>query len=214
MERKVRRYDGDGITVEFEPSRCIHAAECVRSLSAVFDPDARPWIRPGNADADTIASVVRRCPSGALHYRRPDAHETPATANTIRIMPDGPLYVTGRIRLHLPGGEVRDETRVALCRCGLSSNKPFCDNSHRTTGFTDPGRVAEHRFGTSREDTGGVLDVRLAPTGPILIEGLVRVVPSEGPAGEGGKCALCRCGGSGSKPYCDGTHARIGFSPE
>jgi CDGSH-type Zn-finger protein len=51
--------------------------------------------------------------------------------------PNGPLFVRGRLRIVGDDGEViREDTRVALCRCGGSSNKPFCDGTHRRNGFT------------------------------------------------------------------------------
>jgi CDGSH-type Zn-finger protein len=46
------------------------------------------------------------------------------------------LFVRGNVRIfdqdHTP---VRQDTRVTLCRCGASANKPFCDGSHRRIGF-------------------------------------------------------------------------------
>ena len=55
---------------------------------------------------------------------------------SVEVRPNGPLFVRGRVRITRPGGEVgTDEVRVALCRCGASQNKPFCDNSHRLIGF-------------------------------------------------------------------------------
>ena len=141
MERKSRQYQADGITVEYELSRCIHAAECVHGLPQVFDPKARPWIQPGNAAIDKVAEVVRRCPTGALRYRRTDGgeDEQPARENTVRLAPDGPLYLEGRLRVELADGEVIEEPRIALCRCGDSKHKPFCDNTHVDESFSDPG---------------------------------------------------------------------------
>ena len=44
--------------------------------------------------------------------------------------------VRGQVRIVDPnGGLIREDTRVALCRCGASGNKPFCDGSHRRIGF-------------------------------------------------------------------------------
>lgn len=75
-ERTDRRpYEGRSITVTFEAGRCRHAAECVRGLPEVFDTGRRPWIQPDGADADRVAAVVRRCPSGALRYERTDGAE-------------------------------------------------------------------------------------------------------------------------------------------
>ena len=69
MKKKPRVYEGRDITVEYDAARCIHVAECVKGLPAVFDPNRRPWVDPDAATADEIAAVVRRCPTGALHYR-------------------------------------------------------------------------------------------------------------------------------------------------
>ena len=66
-----RTYDAETISVTYDASLCFHAAECVRGLPEVFHPDVRPWITPQAADADRVAEVVERCPSGALsHVRR------------------------------------------------------------------------------------------------------------------------------------------------
>ncbi len=52
------------------------------------------------------------------------------------MVPGGPLYVRGPIVLKDAAGAVVFEgTRAALCRCGASQNKPFCDNSHLQVGF-------------------------------------------------------------------------------
>ena len=50
--------------------------------------------------------------------------------------------------------------------------------------------------------------------GPFLVEGPFRLVDADGneyPVPEGKKVSLCRCGGSTRKPFCDGTHSRVGF---
>ncbi|MDX1644676.1 MAG: (4Fe-4S)-binding protein, partial [Thermoanaerobaculia bacterium] len=64
-ERKIRRYETDDLTVLYDVERCIHAEECVHGLPQVFDPDRRPWIEPGEAPAEDVARVIRRCPTGA-----------------------------------------------------------------------------------------------------------------------------------------------------
>jgi hypothetical protein len=51
--------------------------------------------------------------------------------------PDGPLLIRGDVDIVGPDGEVLPRRRrtVALCRCGLSALKPFCDGSHKAAGF-------------------------------------------------------------------------------
>jgi CDGSH-type Zn-finger protein/ferredoxin len=50
------------------------------------------------------------------------------------------------------------------------------------------------------------------PDGPYVVKNLSRVSNRKGAIAVGGAAAFCRCGGSGNKPFCDGTHAKIGFS--
>jgi uncharacterized Fe-S cluster protein YjdI/CDGSH-type Zn-finger protein len=124
-------YYGDQITVRFDLSRCLHVGVCVRTIPAVFDTKRRPWVLPDAGEADQIAEVIRRCPSGALHYEYTDPSRpveqghTPVSVHTA----DGePLWVEGDVAIVHNGNEV-PETRAALCRCGSSGNAPFCDAS-------------------------------------------------------------------------------------
>jgi uncharacterized Fe-S cluster protein YjdI/CDGSH-type Zn-finger protein len=140
----VRHYSDDAIEITYDPHRCIHAAECIRGLPAVFDCNRMPWIVPSEARADEIARVVARCPSGALHFRRRDGgpDESPELPTTVVPTAGGPFFVRGLVQLRSAhGGAVFEDFRMALCRCGQSRNKPFCDNSHLYSGFDDPGGV-------------------------------------------------------------------------
>lgn len=59
---------------------------------------------------------------------------------TITVRPNGPLKIEGPVRLvdvdgrELSGGRP-DKRGIALCRCGASADKPFCDGSHNRIGF-------------------------------------------------------------------------------
>jgi uncharacterized Fe-S cluster protein YjdI len=135
----TRTYEGEGIEVHWEPGLCIHVRNCVRELPNVFVPDARPWVAVDAADADAVAAAIEKCPTGALHYRRLDGGppEEPEDETTIDPRPNGPLFLRGHVRIVGDDGRViREDTRVALCRCGGSGNKPFCDGTHRRIGFT------------------------------------------------------------------------------
>ena len=139
---EARVYADGRIEVEWEPRLCIHTQRCVHTLPEVFDAQARPWIRLDRADADRIAGAVALCPTGALHFRRLDGgpeEEAPAEPVVVP-RPNGPLFVHGRVRIEDADGTlIREDTRLALCRCGASENKPFCDGSHRRIGFqTEP----------------------------------------------------------------------------
>ena len=142
MTRRLHTYDGADVTVTFDASRCIHNAHCVRHLPAVFDTAKRPWVQPDNADAAQLLAIVAGCPTGALQATARDgttaadslAHDANATLHLTR---NGPIFVRGQVTL-TDGDDtpLASDTRVALCRCGLSQRKPFCDNSHRTAGWT------------------------------------------------------------------------------
>ena len=135
----AKSYRNDHIEVSFDSDICVHAQFCIRQLPAVFDVQRRPWILVDAAAADETAEQVRRCPSGALQYRRLDggADETPDVPATVTALRNGPLALRGDLDIRASDGTlVRHDTRVVLCRCGGSAHKPFCDGTHRTNGFT------------------------------------------------------------------------------
>jgi CDGSH-type Zn-finger protein/uncharacterized Fe-S cluster protein YjdI len=211
-QTKLHRYEGRSGIVTYDVKRCTHAAECVHGLPAVFDPNAKPWINPDGADAAALAAAVTRCPSGALAIERPDGGiaSTPA-ANTATLTANGPTYLRGDIAVVSFDGVVRTETRMALCRCGASQNKPYCDGSHTATAFLDPGRLpADSVAGLT--PAGGKLAVTPLPNGPVKCEGPLTITGSDGRGTTTDKAFLCRCGASVNKPYCDGTHKKIGFA--
>lgn len=136
---------------------------------------------------------------------------TTKAPNTASVIVDGPVRVRGR--LSISGKPTDAPDGVALCRCGHSGNKPFCDGSHKAAGFSDAGSVADP--GDPLAESGGPLAVTIAPNGPILLRGNLSIVDGTGEtAWKGAKTALCRCGQSANKPFCDGTHTRAGFTAE
>lgn len=215
---KIREYRGETISVQYDAGRCIHEAECVRELPQVFDVEKRPWIDPDSAGADRLAEVVCRCPTGALKFQRSDGgpSESAAEENAIRIGADGPLYLEGDLIIEDSEGQtlLRD-TRIAFCRCGASRNKPFCDGAHSRASFRDDGKLTEPVKVREPSDGRGPLKIRMRPDGPLLIDGPVMVSSADGSAtlvvGGG---ALCRCGSSQRKPFCDGAHRAIGFTDQ
>lgn len=136
-----RAYRGQDVEVSFDLDVCIHVGACLAGLPGVFELHRRPWIDPDNADPDAVASVVESCPSGALQYRRLDggADEDPPTPTQITPLRNGPLLVHGLVQVTHGDGTTETFPRATLCRCGLSKNKPFCDNSHLSSDFTAPG---------------------------------------------------------------------------
>lgn len=207
----VHRYPGEGFTVEFESGRCLHAAECVRRLPAVFDTKRRPWVSPTAAAASVIRDTVLHCPTGALQFREQSGElaERPPARAVVRLATQGPLYLEGEIELDTALGR-RRETRVALCRCGHSRLKPFCDDSHVDAGFDDPGVCqVTSPLGTAAF---GKVSVSYADRGPLVLRGNFELRDAHGQVVfVGERAALCRCGGSKKKPFCDATHKRDGF---
>jgi len=236
-DSRTLTYTGTDIEIAYDPVRCLHAAECVKGLNAVFDPDRKPWVDPNRASPGEIAAIIERCPTGALRARRLDGgpEETPAERTTLRVAADGPFYARGDLRVELAGSEEpRVEMRAAFCRCGASSAKPFCDGAHEKIGFEDAGRVDLSRAlpPESTEPAGsqggegdlegegvappGAIDVTPVANGPLRFEGVIEICGS-GEASPGGRFAgayLCRCGASANKPFCDGSHRDIEFVAE
>jgi len=215
---KPHEYRGKTITVLYDAQRCIHAKECARGAPEVFNSDAKPWVGPDNAEAKAIAVVIKRCPTGALHYQAADSSlaERAEPSNTLTITPHGPSYLRGSfVMVAEDEKELLSDTRAALCRCGASKNQPFCDNSHFAVAFDDPGTAAPGVDARKEMATSGKL--RLVPTanGPLHLQGQITIRnAADQVIFEGTETWLCRCGASGSKPFCDGSHERISFRTE
>ena len=135
-----RPYVGREVTIADNRSICAHAGFCTSELRAVFKSGRKPWITPDEADVEAIASTILKCPSGALAYEIDGiAFGDQERAPTITVSKDGPYYVTGGVELLHPRGlHGPSREHFALCRCGQSKNKPFCDGTHWYAGFRDP----------------------------------------------------------------------------
>ncbi len=212
MSDHVKRYEGKEATVTWDKRLCLHVGECGRADNALFTAKRDPWCAPDEATIAEVEDVCQRCPTGALAYTRADGEgERAADVNRIIVSNNGPLYVTGELDIEgaaedMPGVRFR----AALCRCGASKNKPFCDNSHEKSGFVDRGAVGQSR--SLDGPASGPLAIKLAPKGPLLLRGAVEILASTGRvAWAGEKAALCRCGESKNKPFCDGSHNDVGF---
>ena len=213
MSDKVQEYRGKHVVVRFYGSRCIHSRNCVLGRPDVFVPNAPgAWIQPDNASAEAVAEIAHNCPSGAITYERLDSspQETAPKVNVVRIRENGPLAFHAELQI---AGQA-SVYRATLCRCGASKNKPLCDGSHVGAGFTASGEPpAQESAALAQRD--GTVRVKPAKNGPLLIEGNLEVVTGTGRTILRTRtAALCRCGGSANKPYCDGTHGKIGFVAE
>jgi uncharacterized Fe-S cluster protein YjdI len=139
MADTTKEYSNGEVTIVWKPEVCIHSAFCVGGLPSVFNNKARPWINAQGANTDEIKAQVSKCPSGALTYYMNNAEtEAPQieSESVVEIVPNGPVLVFGNVRIkHSDGREEHKNKMTALCRCGASSNKPFCDGTHKKNGF-------------------------------------------------------------------------------
>lgn len=135
---KKKEYSNGEVTVVWQPEICIHSGVCFRGLPRVFQPRVRPWIKIDAASTESIVDQVKACPSGALSYYRNGEVDTieESLETQIVVRKNGPLLIHGTLRVtHNDGTEEIKNKITAFCRCGGSSNKPFCDGSHIKNNF-------------------------------------------------------------------------------
>jgi len=136
------------------------------------------------------------------------------SGNSIMVRPNGPLICKGDTEITLLNANeevILKDKEFALCRCGLSSNKPFCDGSHKTMEQDMTQSFSDER----EEDITAMVDgltitvkenAMYSIKGPVTIfsrDGLHKTTRTKG--------ALCRCGHSENKPFCDTKHKKCGF---
>lgn len=215
MNKKVLKYDDNEISVHYDVTRCTHAEKCVDGLPDVFDPNRKPWINPDSAPASEIADVIETCPTGALQYelKNSDRVEKAPSRNRVLLQKDGPIYMFGDIEVQ--GHEeniILEDTRFAFCRCGASSNKPACDNSHKRIDFEPHTNADRTKLRGASEHEHEKLIIKLMKDGPAILQGIYTVESDTFDSHTSDKgVALCRCGASTTKPFCDGSHKEVGF---
>ena len=130
--------------------------------------------------------------------------------NLIKVRENGPLLCTGEIEVYAEDGYLFTKSDdVALCRCGASKNKPFCDGTHREVGFENDGVFA------------GLDPVELQGEGPLIItmyddagmvaRGPMTIQGADGTSVTRNEAVFCRCGYSANKPFCDISHKEFNF---
>jgi CDGSH-type Zn-finger protein len=144
--RQAERFEGPTLVLDDAQSLCAFARFC--------DPKGQVWHLVLESDHPAAARLVEQqagdCPGGRLRARQ----RAPAPVDVRSVEPhfepsiglvqdaakgvSGSLWVRGGVEVHSADGSVYElRNRVALCRCGASGNKPFCDGSHVATGFND-----------------------------------------------------------------------------
>jgi CDGSH-type Zn-finger protein/uncharacterized Fe-S cluster protein YjdI len=201
---------GEQLDLIYEGRRCIHSRFCVTLAPRVFLANVQgPWIHPDAVPLERLVAVAEQCPSGAIRYHRRDGHpdEAAPEVNLAGLREAGPYAFHAALEIDgKPAG-----FRATLCRCGASKHKPYCDGSHHEVGFAASGEPASTRTDAlAKRD--GVLAVDPQPDGPLKVSGNLEIISGTGRVVARVTSAyLCRCGGSATKPFCDGTHRRIGF---
>ncbi len=205
--------EGEHLTLVYEGKKCIHSRFCVTGAPQVFLANVvGPWIHPDAIEAAKLIEIAHECPSGAIRYRRKDGgpEETAPPVNLVSIRENGPYAVRAEIKLD---GDSDDKRfRATLCRCGASKAKPFCDGSHHEIEFTATGEPATTKDTDMLAVRDGELAIDPLTDGPLHVRGNLEITSGTGRVvSRIQQAKLCRCGGSNTKPFCDGTHQRIGF---
>jgi CDGSH-type Zn-finger protein/uncharacterized Fe-S cluster protein YjdI len=206
----VETVQGEHLELTFETRRCIHSRFCVTWAPQVFLANVQgAWIHPDAMPVERLVEVAHACPSGAIRYRRKDGapDEAAPPVNLASLREGGPYAFRAALVIDgQPAGY-----RATLCRCGASKNKPYCDGSHHAIGFSASGEPASTKT-DALAVRDGVLAVDPQLNGPLRVRGNLEIVSGTGRVVARTTSAyLCRCGGSSTKPFCDGTHTRIGF---
>lgn len=201
-----KHLSSDG-TLYFDGAKCIHSRGCVLSRPDVFVPNVKgEWIHPERADDGELQALAENCPSGAIRYESNRKDASMPLVNTVHVRENGPYALNANIQYADGNGQ-----RMTLCRCGESKNKPYCDGSHATAKFSASGdpEMIESAALDARD---GPLNLDPRPNGPLHLSGNLEVCAGTGhTVNRVTETYLCRCGHSSSKPFCDGTHAKIGF---
>lgn len=205
--------EGEHVVLTFDNNKCIHARFCVMEAPETFLANIDgPWLYPDDTEPDLLYAIGRECPSGAISIARKDGgcEEKAPQVNILRVRENGPLAFNGDLTIN---GEDAGFRRT-LCRCGKSEKKPYCDGSHGPAGFEASGERAARDTNMPPERSGQI-DIRPQPNGPLMVSGHLEICGGTGTLIERtDSCRLCRCGASANKPFCDGSHARIGFRAE
>lgn len=132
--------------------------------------------------------------------------------NRITVRLNGPIVAQGELRLEDADGNLLEQnSELYLCRCGKTNNAPYCDGSHKHGDPELPDTFTDEKIENLDSNGPLVISVRhnamLIARGPMIIAG-----STSGSQTTRNKAALCRCGHSNNKPFCDASHKRCGFT--
>jgi len=133
--------------------------------------------------------------------------------NRIILIENGSIYFYGDIEVQdHEGKSLLRDSRISFCRCGKSSEQPLCDNTHKEIDWKADANADISKMPPSEQTEHGKLLIKLMKDGPAILEGNYTMESAELDEHSSSKgVALCRCGASSNKPFCDGTHKEIDF---
>ena len=151
---------------------------------------------------------------GLIKLEKKNNNKPVFSGNSIMVRPNGPLICKGDNEITLQNSDeelILKDKEFALCRCGLSDNKPFCDGTHKVKNIP----VAQS-FKDSREEDitniEGNLFITVKENAMYSVKGAFTLFSRDGASQTTRtKAALCRCGQSENKPFCDMSHKKCGF---
>lgn len=207
---EITTVEGKDLILSYNGQRCFHSRHCVLEASSVFLANVEgDWLLPDAMPSADLRGVCHNCPSGAITYEPKGSTpgEPVPEVNTVKLRENGPYAFRAVLKID---GKA-EGFRAALCRCGASKNKPFCDGSHKLIGFHAAGEP-DTRGSKPLEIRDGELVIEPEVDGPLQVSGNLEICSGTGRTIDRVTGArLCRCGGSSTKPFCDNTHLRIGF---
>ena len=175
---------------------------------AYMDDSAQPQVAPRKESLTTSVKALDR-----WFAERQKLHGPPRLIeipNEALIANAGPINVTGNITLVKEDGSVSYANHLSLCRCGASANKPICDEHHLEVEFLNSGRIQEVSDAPHTERPSKIT-ISIIKDGPITFKGRLRLHNNLGQECIKQRGSLCRCGQSANKPFCDGSHEKVGF---
>jgi CDGSH-type Zn-finger protein/uncharacterized Fe-S cluster protein YjdI len=207
----VEHVEGEKLTLIYEGKKCIHSRFCVTGAPTVFLANVKgPWLYPDTMDVERLVDIAHACPSGAIRYKRRDGRpdETAPPVNLAATREAGPYAFRGDLRINGTFAGYR----ATLCRCGASKNKPYCDGSHHDIHFDATGEPATSTSPETLATRDGALQIDPQMNGPLKVCGNLEIISGTGRmVTRLTNTFLCRCGHSQNKPFCDGSHAKVGF---
>lgn len=182
--------------------------EASSTFVAYMDDSVRPSVAPPQENLTTSAKALDRWfADRQKHQGPPRLLEIP---NEALVTAAGPINLTGNITVVHEDGTVTYANHISLCRCGASKSKPNCDEQHLDREFLHSGRIQE-ASDVQHSERPSKITLSLIKDGPITFRGRLRLHNSLGQECVKQRGSLCRCGQSASKPFCDGSHEKVGF---